>query len=210
MRKLIVASLAVAVLVAFSPAGAATIAFQAVADASSINFPGWTTNVGTGFGGGDVIEDTGGNTGAYASYPVTLPDAGTYYVYFLAKTTDQNGDGIFSDSDRLRISRAAHTSGVPIVNNYTYAAQVIASESWAWYNVGASVALTRIVVDSGEEGAYTWQVRNDSEMGQQLDWIVLSTDTGLNDAQLNALIPEPATLSLLAMGALAVIRRRRR
>ncbi len=208
MTKTIIGMLAVVLISAVS-ANAAVVTLQAVADANSID-SGWTVLSGGGADGiRDAIEDNGTNTGAYANYTVTFPVAGTYSLYMLAKTSDTDGDTLTTTNDRLRLSRANATG----VWSGTYAAQVIRDLDYTWYNISAAVGanLTYVVDAPGEIGVpLTFQVRTDSEPGQVIDTMVFSTDGAMSDAALNALIPEPATMSLLAIGGLVAMRRRRR
>ena len=52
------------------------------------------------------------------------------------------------------------------------------------------------------------QIRRDHDV-DIFDWVIFQPNYGMTCDDLGAAIPEPATLSLLALGALALIRRKR-
>jgi hypothetical protein len=165
-------------------------------------------------------EPNNGTDRGDATYTLQFTAAGTYKLYIRAENRDLNGNGDLSENDSVYSPTDFGVPGLNRFNMYAYDRTPpipIPSPRLGWtWNDNAVIpasgggAKTYVVTAAmvGQNLSFTIGLR---DSGTCMDKIVLSQVTDLTPAGLDALpaVPEPATLSLLLLGGLLGMRRRR-
>jgi hypothetical protein len=149
------------------------------------------------------VATTGATFGATASYQVEIGGA-----------TPSNGTGNYDQTDFTNASgavslNAATSLSVSLVNSFT------PSPSDIYYILtrADSAAFSTLFAGTTEGGSINLPGGGTAQITYQANWTGTqagSTLTGGNDIALyNVVVPEPAGLSLLALGAMGTLRRRR-
>lgn len=209
-----------------APVHAAIIAFEAESGTLDSDL---TTTSDTSASGGTYIEaltDGGGGApmaGRSASYTVTLA-AATSYNFFVRYYVGPGGGGddSFFAGNGFGAKAASTGNDWTEINNLaagTGSNELLDPEgnnrvngAYRWVNLSTQTNASENVgtYTSGATGTEIFQIAA-REDGLRLDaFAFVTTDETPSTAQLNsALIPEPSSAALLALGSLALLRRRR-
>jgi hypothetical protein len=162
--------------------------------------------------GGSYVANTENHTSVPASgnnllsFDITFSNPGAYTPWFRAAYTMQD----FEDSGDADGSNDSFYYDAGDVSDTSRSWEemnglLVVTDQWKWFQGGADVSI-------GSAGQVTW-VLSSREDGLLLDGMVLihedNPDT-IDDAYLDAHVPEPATLALAGLGSLAMVLRRRR
>lgn len=154
----------------------------------------------------------------YVSYTITFTAAGDYGVFmrvsgFDGTGTVTNADSIYmpAASGGYMLSGTAPTSQVTGSGFVRDSGTSGLSAQWEWYRIDRRILVTE--ADLALTGEYAFELKVGSrEGGFAFDSLVLTTPSDfstLTGADLDSIfVPEPATLVLLALGAVAGLRRR--
>ncbi len=164
------------------------------------------------------------NGGATARYDFVFSTAGTYYVYLRYSMFDRTDSTNYGNEDSVFVTDAF---GVAITDTNAQTFDLDAAPSGnpalgAWegtYRWGqvkgrnatndARMVTTALTVAPGDLGNTLSLNIKTREWGASIDYVFLSTTNSLSGAAIDAIIPEPASLAVLSLGGLALMRRRR-
>ncbi|QNN20863.1 PEP-CTERM sorting domain-containing protein [Planctomycetales bacterium ZRK34] len=164
-------------------------------------------------------------SGGVARYDFVFDTPGTYYAYMRFSFFEDNANtGNYGNEDSIFVSTDwgdvpagdnlhtmdFSTSGYPSGHSawegtYRWNQVYVRNSSGAFRST--KVALT---VDPGDLGNTLSFYMTPRESGISIDYLLFSTDDNLTNAQLNLLVPEPATFSVMGLGMFALAMRRRR
>lgn len=186
-------------------AGAATIGFEAET---------FYAEGGNGFDivadvdalGGESITTASNSTspGNTATYSLTFSEAGDYELYakilIPGSDNDDGGNDSFYAPDDFGSSPVWEEVNGLSVNGPS-------DTVYHWRNITSD--FTSTTYDPGGAGTFDFMISG-REDGLLIDAFVLSTDSNLSDTELDAVIPEPATLALLGLGGAVMLSGRKR
>jgi hypothetical protein len=189
----------------------ATIGFEA----ESGTIAGYSIANDAGASDGKCIVGVNRSTSApgtdTASYTVNFAQTGSWYLYAHVFAPAPGWDSFFAPSDFATLATpASRVNGTGDVSPGT----------WLW--IGVTQDITSVLVPEAQfsqsepleyynvtaTGEATFAIAGREE-NLRIDKFVFSTELDLTPAELTA-APEPATMTLLSIGALAMLRRRRR
>ncbi len=214
--------LAIAVLGVTAGAQATIIGFEAESGTLGANYTITADALALGgnyLASADQTGDSPNEAADLATYSVTLA-AGTYDLYarVYVGSAAPNDDSIFigngfgakainTNDDWVKVNNLQESA-----NSYTDPEGVeFVNEAYQWLKFSTQVTQDEIVPQFTSSGATETFMIGHREDGFRIDAFAFVSDGETpSSAQLTAAVPEPATLSLLALGGLAALRRRRK
>ncbi len=159
--------------------------------------------------GGEALLAGFSGSNSTASYHLVFNTPGTYYVYLHLTTFDSGAEPAnFYNEDSIFISTALTATSTTDIFDFDIKNAAPGSGYWEgnfhWQQVklrNASSFLAYNIQPADLGKALTLQIAN-RENGATIDYILLSTKSGLTETELYQMVPEPTTSAILLTGGL--------